>query len=103
MKILITGGTGIIGGAIAKAAADKGCDVYVVSRTKPSGAISRVNAHFLTADWFDDAQARKLVAEGFDVIVDTMYQTGKDMSDKYRETSHGGLAEMYHFLSQTSL
>ena len=26
MKILITGGTGIIGGAIAKAAADKGCD-----------------------------------------------------------------------------
>lgn len=37
----------------------------------------------------------------FDVIVDTMYQTGKDMSDKYRETSHGGLAEMYHFLSQT--
>ena len=31
----------------------------------------------------------------FDVVVDTMYQTGKDMSDKYRETSHGGLAQMY--------
>ena len=31
----------------------------------------------------------------FDVVVDTMYQTGKDMSDKYRETSHGGLARMY--------
>ena len=31
----------------------------------------------------------------FDVIIDTMYQTGKDMSDKYRETSHGGLAQMY--------
>ena len=31
----------------------------------------------------------------FDVVVDTMYQTGKDMNDKYRETSHGGLAQMY--------
>ena len=34
----------------------------------------------------------------FDVVIDTMYQTGKDMNDKYRETSHGGLAEMYRFL-----
>ena len=31
----------------------------------------------------------------FDDIVDTMYQTGKDMDEKYRETSHGGLAEIY--------
>ena len=37
----------------------------------------------------------------FDVIIDTMYQTGKDMSDKYRETSHGGLAQMYQYISQT--
>ena len=36
----------------------------------------------------------------FDVIIDTMYQTGKDMSDKYRETSHGGLAQMYHYLEE---
>lgn len=36
----------------------------------------------------------------FDVIIDTMYQTGKDMSDKYRETSHGGLAQMYQYISQ---
>ena len=31
----------------------------------------------------------------FDLVIDTMYQTGKDMSDRYRETSHGGLAQMY--------
>ncbi|MBQ1826341.1 MAG: L-serine ammonia-lyase, iron-sulfur-dependent, subunit alpha, partial [Erysipelotrichaceae bacterium] len=31
----------------------------------------------------------------FDDVVETMYQTGRDMSEKYRETSHGGLAEMY--------
>ena len=32
----------------------------------------------------------------FDDVVDTMYRTGKDMSEKYRETAHGGLAELYH-------
>ena len=37
----------------------------------------------------------------FDVVIDTMYQTGKDMNDKYRETSHGGLAQMYRFLADT--
>ena len=31
----------------------------------------------------------------FDDVVTTMYRTGKDLSDKYRETSHGGLAELY--------
>ncbi|MGX8716004.1 MAG: L-serine ammonia-lyase [Lachnospiraceae bacterium] len=31
----------------------------------------------------------------FDLIVETMYRTGKDMDEKYRETSHGGLAYIY--------
>ena len=31
----------------------------------------------------------------FDVVVETMYQTGKDMSHLYRETSEGGLAKKY--------
>ena len=31
----------------------------------------------------------------FDQIVETMYQTGLDMNDKYKETSHGGLAQIY--------
>ena len=31
----------------------------------------------------------------FDEVVATMYRTGKDMSEKYRETSHGGLAQIY--------
>ncbi|MBP5231232.1 MAG: L-serine ammonia-lyase, iron-sulfur-dependent, subunit alpha, partial [Clostridia bacterium] len=49
-------------------------------------AVSCVNlAHFLT-------ETRKV---SFDEVIETMYRTGKDMSEKYRETSHGGLAEMY--------
>ena len=31
----------------------------------------------------------------FDAVVATMYRTGRDMSEKYRETSHGGLAQLY--------
>lgn len=31
----------------------------------------------------------------FDTIVETMYRTGLDMDSKYKETAHGGLAEMY--------
>ncbi len=37
-------------------------------------------------------QTRKI---SFDEVIATMYQTGKDMSEKYRETSHGGLAQIY--------
>ncbi len=31
----------------------------------------------------------------FDLVVKTMYQTGKDLSGLYRETSEGGLAKLY--------
>lgn len=31
----------------------------------------------------------------FDAIVKTMYETGKDLSSRYRETSDGGLAKLY--------
>ena len=31
----------------------------------------------------------------FDLVVETMYQTGKDLSHLYRETSEGGLAKLY--------
>ncbi|MCH5148333.1 MAG: L-serine ammonia-lyase [Clostridiales bacterium] len=32
----------------------------------------------------------------FDLIVKTMYNTGKDLNNSYRETSSGGLAKFYH-------
>lgn len=31
----------------------------------------------------------------FDLVVRTMYETGKDLSKRYRETSEGGLAKLY--------
>jgi L-serine dehydratase len=31
----------------------------------------------------------------FDEVITTMYRTGLDMNEKYRETSHGGLAQIY--------
>ncbi len=38
------------------------------------------------------AETRKI---SFDEVVMTMYRTGLDMDEKYRETAHGGLAEIY--------
>ena len=50
-------------------------------------AITSVNlSRFLTG-------TRKI---SFDEVVQTMYRTGRDMNKKYRETSHGGLAALYH-------
>lgn len=49
-------------------------------------AINAVNlANFL-------AGSRKI---SFDLIVKTMYETGRDLSKRYRETSEGGLAKLY--------
>ncbi len=49
-------------------------------------AINAVNlANFLT-------DSRKI---SFDTVVKTMYETGKDLSHRYRETSEGGLAKQY--------
>lgn len=31
----------------------------------------------------------------FDMVVETMYQTGRDLHGRYRETSEGGLAKLY--------
>ena len=38
---------------------------------------------------------RKHKSISFDVVVDTMYETGKDLHSHYRETSEGGLAKKY--------
>ena len=31
----------------------------------------------------------------FDMVVETMYETGRDLHRRYRETSQGGLAKLY--------
>ena len=38
------------------------------------------------------SETRKI---SFDAIVETMYRTGRDLNEKYRETAHGGLAAIY--------
>ena len=49
-------------------------------------AIQAVNlANFLS-------DTRKI---SFDLVIQTMYETGKDMSKIYRETAEGGLAKLY--------
>lgn len=57
-------------------------------------AMRAINALSL-ANFLSDS--RKI---SFDLIVETMYQTGKDLSHLYRETSQGGLAKLYHMTEE---
>jgi L-serine dehydratase len=52
-------------------------------------AMRAINAVSL-ANFLSDS--RKI---SFDMVIKTMYETGKDMSKRYRETSEGGLAKFY--------
>ena len=38
------------------------------------------------------SETRKI---SFDMVVHTMYETGRDLNFRYRETAEGGLAKMY--------
>ena len=55
-------------------------------------AVAAMRAHnsFILANFLTNT--RKI---SFDLVVRTMKQTGRDLFSKYRETSEGGLAEMY--------
>lgn len=53
------------------------------------GAMRAINAVSLATFLAD---SRKI---SFDTVVKVMYETGKDISEKYRETSVGGLAKIY--------
>ena len=44
----------------------------------------------------EDAQIHNSASMTLDEVVATMYRTGRDMDEKYRETSHGGLAQIYY-------
>lgn len=54
-------------------------------------AMNAVNLSWFLSD------TRKI---SLDNVIDTMYRTGKDMNEKYRETSHGGLANLFAAESQ---
>lgn len=53
------------------------------------GAMRAINAVSL-ANFL--AEGRKI---SFDTVVKAMYETGRDISERYRETSEGGLAKLY--------
>ena len=49
-------------------------------------AVKAVNAARMALQRISEARV------GLDNVIETMYDTGKDMNAKYRETSRGGLA-----------
>ncbi len=84
MKILIIGGMGIIGGAVTEAALGKGCEVTVLSRSNPSGKWKDLPARYLQGNWYEDSLAESVMAEGFDVVIDTVVFDEKQMERSAR-------------------
>ncbi|MBR2524225.1 MAG: NAD-dependent epimerase/dehydratase family protein [Clostridiales bacterium] len=72
MKILIVGGTGIIGSSVAKAAADHGNEVWILSRKGPHNRLDQPNVNYIQGDWYDNRSAREALSGGYDVVIDTL-------------------------------
>ena len=84
MKVLIIGGTGIIGGALTEASVSAGHDVAVLTRNEPAGKWKDINAEYIRGDWYDDKAAAEVAGKGFDVIVDTLIFNEDQMARSMR-------------------
>jgi nucleoside-diphosphate-sugar epimerase len=74
MKVLVLGGTGWVGHSIVRVFSAEGHDVTVCSRGHKTTHLNDIPAHLrhVHADKQDAAAIRPLLAEGFDVIVDSV-------------------------------
>lgn len=79
VKVLIIGGMGVIGGAITKASASKGLDVYVVSRRSLFDEWKELDIIEIQGDWKNDEFANRVVADFYDVIIDTQIFNEKQL------------------------
>ena len=76
MKVLVIGGTGIIGTGIVEAAVGCGHEVLAVSRQLKPIHNKALNVKYLQRNWYDDFAARELLENiTVDVIVDGLVYT----------------------------
>lgn len=71
MKILVAGGTGLIGSAITRGLLEKGHDVTILSRSQASKRAAAGQAKWVQGDVMDPASLAKVVP-GFEVVVDAV-------------------------------
>lgn len=67
MKILVTGGTGSVGGAVARELLNRHADVCVLARKQPEGTEVRPQLKFVIADLMDPVSLEKAM-EGIDKL-----------------------------------
>lgn len=79
MKILVLGGTGAMGTPLISLLCKTENEVYVTSRSKRE---SKENIHYLQGNAHEDEFFKKLLEEFYDVIVDFMVYSSKDLQKK---------------------
>lgn len=71
MKVLVIGGTGIIGTGIVESCVKRGYDVYAISRQIKSVHDKQLPVHYVKTNWYEHGQAEDVLRDRFfDVIVD---------------------------------
>ena len=78
-RVLIIGGTGRIGRCIAEEALNCQYDVYVFTRGNLPVTEKTNNFHFIKGDWKNDEMAKDILKNGFEIIVDTLIFSEKQL------------------------
>lgn len=87
MKILVVGGTGFIGGAVAKRLAARGDEVHVSSRRPPSPDSEVAALPFIAGDYVKGTYDRDTLAQ-FDAVVMTAGNDARQRPEGTSEEAH---------------
>lgn len=104
MKILVIGGTGIIGGSIVKAALKNGDEVVSISQSgmKKRNKKGTENCTDIILNWYDSNQSKKYIEDKlFDVVIDCVVFNATQL--KYSTAILTGHCKQYVFVSSISV
>ena len=97
MKVLFTGGTGIISSGAATLALERGMELWLLNRGTRSERLP-AGAKVITADYRNEAQTvRALAAHSFDAVIDFLTFLPEQMEQAIRVFS--GKTKQYIFIS----
>jgi len=101
MKVLFTGGTGIISSGAAALALERGIDLWLLNRGTRSERLPE-GAKVITADYRNEAQTvQALAAHSFDSVIDFLTYLPEQMEQAIRIFS--GKTKQYIFISSASI